>query len=171
MNEAFPYPPAHNGLRGSEESPPIPANIFDENLAAWPTRKVRVASIIDLLEVTHAPERIDEYAAAMQRGESFPPIAVFWAFGWWFVADGHKRLSAYQQLGEPEILVECWPLGVLLADLLRQSRKSWRRLCAALAALPMDRKPARRLLMHTLAHWVRLARSLCSFLTRRSHLG
>jgi hypothetical protein len=171
MNDSLRSSPAHHGLPGSEASPSVSADIFDVTRALWPTRQVRVTDIIDLLQVTHAADRIDDYAAAMQRGERFPPIAVFGGLGCWFVADGHKRLSAYRQLGQPEILVECWPLGALLADLLRQAGRSWRRVCAALAALPGDRRPVSRLLAHTVAHWTRLARSLVSIVARRPHGG
>jgi hypothetical protein len=167
MNGSLPSPPVENGLPGSEASPPVPTDIFDATRARWPTRRVRVADIIDLLQVTHASDRIGDYAAAMRRGERLPPIAVFGRFGFWFVADGHKRLSAYRQFGQPWVLVECWPLGALLADLLRQAGKSWRRICAALAALPEDRQPAGLLLAHTLAHWSRLGRSLVCLLLRR----
>lgn len=171
MNDPLRSLPVHPGLPTSEESTSVPADTFDATRVVWPTRRVRITDIIDLLQVTHAADRIDDYAAAMRRGERFPPIAVFGGLGCWFVTDGHKRLSAYRQLGRADILVECWPLGALFDDLLRQAGKSWRRVREALVALPVDRGPASRLLAHTFEHWNRLARSLLSFLMHRPNDG
>lgn len=171
MNPPVPPPSTNHPLPGAGASRSAPTELFDAAQARWPTRHVLVTDIIDLLQVTHARDRISDYTAAMRRGERFPPIAVFGVLGYWFLADGHKRLSAYRQLGPANILVECWPLSALLADLRRQAAKSWRRVLQALAALPTDRRPVTRLVAHTLEHWARLARSLLSFLARRRYGG
>jgi hypothetical protein len=140
-------------------------DVFDPSKAHGPTLRLFVAEIIDLLQVTHAEDRIAEYAAAMRHGYLFPPIGVFRLGRRWLLTDGHKRLAAYRQLDQPEILVECWSLEILFADLCRQSHKSHQRLLAALANLPSNPRPILELLGHTLAHWWRIVRSLAGLMT------
>lgn len=144
----------------AENQHPTPLQeIFDPLKAHGPTLRLSVDEIIDLLQVTHAEDRIAEYAA-MRQGFLFPPIGVFRLGRRWLLTDGHKRLAAYRRLDQPEILVECWSLDILYADLCRQSHKSHQRLLAALANIPSNPQPIFDLLAHTLAHWWRIVRSL-----------
>jgi hypothetical protein len=46
---------------------------FDGGLAGHPTRELPVAEVVDLLELTHAADRIREYRERMRAGDLFPP--------------------------------------------------------------------------------------------------
>jgi hypothetical protein len=139
------------------------ASCFDPARAEFPTRVLPLECVVDLLVVSHAPERIAEYRTAMQRGDRFPPIAVVRVGRRFLVADGHKRLSAWRGLtGEP-IVVQVWTLRRWLRDQWQQfthktgqhvrlARRSWRD--------PHARREARRLVLDTLGHWRRVVRSL-----------
>src|SRR5262245_49152445 len=89
---------------------------FDVARAAYPVRVLPPHRVVDLLPVSHAPERIAEYRLAMQRGERFPPIAVVRCGGRYLIADGHKRFSAYRQLTDADIAVEVWTWRRWLRD-------------------------------------------------------
>jgi len=142
---------------------------FDESRATSATRIVPVAAVVDLLHVTHAPERIATYRAAMQRGDCFPPIAVVCIAGRLFIADGHKRFSAYRSFGTADIVVEVWPLRRWLKDQRRQAvhktRQQWR-IIRRSAVDPQARAQAVRLFWDTLGHWKRIGASLARVGTR-----
>ena len=71
----------------------------------------------------------------MLAGERFPPIAVLPFAGRFWIADGHKRWSAYRTLGAREVWVELWTLRRWLRDQGRQVAGTGRRLGRALALL------------------------------------
>lgn len=133
---------------------------FDPSLAAGPTRVLSLQHVVDLLRVTHAPDRVAEYRAAMIRGQRFPPIAVVRLGGRFVVADGHKRLSAYASAGRHDIVVEVWTLRRLLRDQARQVMGNARKNGAILRRSVTDPRGAWRLLLTTLRHWRRVALSL-----------
>ncbi len=141
---------------------------FDPALATAPTRVLPVGAVVDLLQVTHAPDRVGEYRHAMQRGERFPPIAVVPVAGRFVVADGHKRLTAYKGLPVTDIVVEVWTIRRLLRDQWRQFRaktaQQWRVLSRS-AVDPDARREAVRLFRDTVRHWKRIGVSLASRLT------
>jgi len=152
-------PPA----RPTDDAERWPHPCFDAELATAPTRTLSIDAITDLLHVTHAPEQIAVYRRAMERGDRFPPIAVVRLAGRYFVANGHKRLSAYRARRVDDIVVEVWPLHRWVRDqweqLAHKSRQQWRLLWHS----PFDaqaRRQARRLFWDTLGHWQRIARSL-----------
>lgn len=136
------------------------AQPFDPALAAFRTRVLPVDRVVDLLDLSHAPDRIEAYREAMRRGDRFPPISVVLLAGHVIVADGHKRFAAYCELDRPDILVELWPWRRLLADQGRQVRDNARKNWRILTSLRGDPRQAGRLLQSTLAHWLRVARSL-----------
>src|SRR5262249_17879356 len=105
---------------------------FDPKLAKSPTRVLPLDQVIDLLSVTHAPERVEEYRQAMLRGDRFPPVSVVKLAGRYFVADGHKRLCAYKTLGGGELVVEVWSIPRWLGDQQRQLSNNLRRQVPAL---------------------------------------
>lgn len=147
-----------------------PARCFDPALATAPTRVVAVAAVVDLLQVTHAPDRVCEYRCAMQRGERFPPIAVVPVAGRFVVADGHKRLTAYKALPVTEIVVEVWTIRRLLHDQWRQFRAKTAQQWWVLSRSAVDRgarREAVRLFRDTMRHWKRIGVSLASRLTGR----
>ena len=126
------------------------------------TVRVPRERVVDLLEVSHVPERVEEYRAAMHRGDCFPPIAVFRAGSTFYVADGHKRFAACLAFDLTEIPVEVWSARRLLADQWRQFvRKSgqWREAWRALYD-PSLRPRAKRLIADTRGHWSRIVASL-----------
>jgi len=139
-----------------------PPECFDATLAAGPTRIVPVSGIVDLLSITHAPDRIEDYRVAMLRGSLFPPIAVVRLFGRLIVADGHKRLAACAALGASRIPVEVWGLRRFLRDQARQVAKNARKNGTILRTLLRDPREAARLLATTLRHWRRVAVCLAS---------
>jgi ATP-binding cassette, subfamily B, bacterial MsbA len=144
---------------------------FDAARAQFPTRVVGLAQVVDLLPVTHAPERIAEYQAAMLRGERFPPIAVVRVGRRFLVADGHKRLSAYRQIADEPIAVEVWSVARWLRDQREQLVRKTRQQASLLRRSHRDphaRQEARRLALDTLGHWRRIALSARAGLARGS---
>jgi hypothetical protein len=136
---------------------------FDPGLATVPTRLVPLRKVVDLLVVSNAPDRVAVYRAAMLAGDHFPPIAVLPLLGRFLVTDGHKRLAAYRELGQAEIVVEVWTVGRLLRDLWQQSRVQQRRVWSVLRRLPREnaaRREAAAMARQEAAHWRRIARSL-----------
>jgi hypothetical protein len=136
---------------------------FDARRAAWPTCVVGVSEIVDLLSVTHARERVEEYRQAMQRGDRFPPVSVVRLAGRLFLADGHKRYSAYRTRAATEILVEVWPLRRWLHDQWRQLLNKTAQQVTLVVRATYDRRArqaATRLFWDTVGHWQRAVRSL-----------
>lgn len=133
---------------------------FDPTCAEGRIRRVRVRDVVDLLVVTHAPERIDQYRAAMLRGERFPPVSVIRVAGRFILADGHKRFNAYRSFGRSDILVEVWTLRRFLRDQWGQAVANARKNGAILACCRSDPSRAQRLLLTTWLHWKRVAISL-----------
>ncbi len=136
------------------------SDCFDPAHAELPVRLVPVGRVIDPLAVPHAPERIAAYRAAMLAGARFPPIAVLPLAGRFWVADGHKRWSAYRALGAREVLVEVWTARRWLRDQSRQVAGTGRRLGRALALLAVRPRAGLALLAAAPRHWWRVARSL-----------
>jgi len=136
---------------------------FNPALAAFPTRRVRIDQVVDLLPVSHAPERIAAYRSAMERGELFPPISVVRVAGRLLIADGHKRFSAYRSLPVTEIVVEVWTMRRWLHDQGGQFVRKTRQQCSLLwrsAHDPGARAQATRLFWDTIGHWRRMALSV-----------
>ena len=137
-----------------------PSDPFDPGAAAGTVRRLPIGEVIDLLAVTHAPERVQEYREMMLRGDRFPPVSVVRVAGRFVVADGHKRLSAYATLGRPDIVVEVWTFGRLLRDQLRQAAANTRKNGVIVSRAISDPRGAGRLLLTTMRHWKRVAVSL-----------
>jgi hypothetical protein len=136
---------------------------FDPARAEYPTRVLPLDRVIDPLPVSHAPERIEQYRAAMARGECFPPIAVVRVGGRFLVADGHKRFSAYKGLARERIVVEVWTIRRWLRDQWSQLTRKTRQQVTLLRRSrtdPRARQDAVRLALDTLGHWRRVLRSL-----------
>jgi hypothetical protein len=136
--------------------------IFDAARAEFPTRVLPCSEVVDLIQLSHAPERVAIYRDRMQEGDRFPPISVIRVLGRYLVADGHKRFAAYRQLGEPEILVEVWSYGRWLRDQWRQAIGNGRKNLRILVACFTRPADAWRLLQTTLLHWRRVATSLAA---------
>lgn len=137
---------------------------FDPTRAELPVRRVPVARVVDPLSVPHAPDRVAAYRAAMLAGERFPPISVLPVAGRFWIADGHKRWSAYRALGAREVWVELWTLRRWLRDQGRQVAGTGRRLGRALALLVVRPREGLALLAAAPLHWWRVARSLAGHL-------
>jgi len=135
---------------------------FDAALARHETRTLPIASVTDLLPLTHAPERIEEYRCAMAAGQLFPPVSVLRLFGRFVLADGHKRLAACRPLAGDWLVVEVWPFSRFLLDQWEQARANGRKNGAILANSLTNRPEAVRLLRGTAGHWRRVATSLLS---------
>jgi hypothetical protein len=140
---------------------------FDESLAEGPVRRVHAGEVLDLLPLTHAPERIAAYADAMRRGARFPPVAVLPLGGRLLLADGHKRLAACRELGVEEIPVETWGFRRWLRDQTSQARRNAGKNRTIAVKAVTDPREAARLLGTTLAHWRRVAFSLASLVRVR----
>ena len=139
------------------------ADCFDAAGAEYPTRLVRVDQVVDLLAVSHAPERIAAYRQAMAEGARFPPIAVLRCGRRYVIADGHKRFSAYVQLSDAPLPVEVWTLRRWARDQWHQLRHKTGqqvRLLRGGAGDAANRRAAHRLFWDTVGHWQRIARSL-----------
>lgn len=139
-------------------------NVFEPSFAEHPLRTLRIDDVIDLLHVSHWPQRVDEYRNAMRAGERFPPVAVVYFAGRPFLADGHKRFQAYRGLGATEIAVQVWPLRRWLADQSDQLRRSLRRWANAAGGLldPARRPQSVDALSQIVDHWKRIWRSLAT---------
>lgn len=148
-----------------------PRDAFDLARVPGPIRFVRVAEVLDLLPLTHAPETVAAFGEAFRRGERFPPIAVLPLAGRLVLADGHKRFAAWRQAGGHEIAVEVWTPSRWLADQLRQVRDNARKNARILRLLADDRPEALRLLRATTGHWRRVATSLVQLATGRRPPG
>jgi ABC-type multidrug transport system fused ATPase/permease subunit len=158
---------------GAGATGPAPA-CFEPSGAQFPTRLVRAARVVDLFTTTHAPERIESYRQAMAAGERFPPVSVIRVGRRFVIADGHKRFTACRALGADQIPVELWPLRKLLADQLRQFRRTARRIATVIARAarhPEGRKEARRLYWDTVGHWQRIALSAAARARRVAAIG
>lgn len=142
---------------------------FDPARAEFPTRVLPCAHVVDLIALSHAPERIALYRHRMQQGDRFPPISVIRLFGRYLVADGHKRFAAYRQLGEPDILVEVWTPGRWLQDQWRQAVRNGRKNLRIVTTSVTSPVEAWRLLQTTLLHWRRVAMSLAARAAGRVH--
>jgi hypothetical protein len=140
---------------------------FDPALASYPTRVLPLHEVVDLLELTHAPDVVQRYRDRMAAGDLFPPVCVIRLLGRWLVADGHKRYVAWAGAGEKEIVVEVWPLRRWLVDQLRQAARASRRNGRIVARLFVDPNESYLLARATAAHWRRVALSLARRALRR----
>jgi subfamily B ATP-binding cassette protein MsbA len=128
---------------------------------------IPIDEVIDILHVTHAQDRIEEYRAALAGGAEFPPISVIRLAGRWFIADGHKRYCAYRLLNRSHITVEEWTKRRWLKDQLGQfGRKTRQQIVLPILAIGNAdaRKKAKRVYGDTWGHFKRMGASL---LTRR----
>jgi len=146
---------------------------FDPALARYPTRRVPAHRVIDLLRITHRPDCVSAYRDRMRRGEAFPPISVIRVGRLYLVADGHKRLQAWLGLapGVETLLVEHWPWRRWARDQWEQFRRKQADFAAALRGGPGSRKALIGLILSTLRHWWRVARSLAGFALVRNPVG
>jgi hypothetical protein len=136
------------------------AEVFDAARAEFDTRTLPVGDVVDLLPISHVPERVSAYRERMLAGDRFPPISVIRLFGRYVIADGHKRYTAFRGLDRQEIVVEVWPYRRWLADQRDQAIGNVRKNRRILAASLTDPGQAWRLLLTTLLHWRRVATSL-----------
>ena len=144
---------------------------FDPDLATAPTRRVLVKQVVDLLHVTHDPERIQSYCNAMRRGDRFPPISVLRLGRVYIVTDGHKRLAAAKALRMAEIDVEVWSVWRLARDLAGQSARHAAAAGRAFGGLfrgREGRRESRLFVAATVAHWRRTVVSLWQLVSGRS---
>ncbi len=138
-------------------------DVFDPTRCAGPTARVADGQVLDLLNVSHAPDQVAAYAAAMAGGDRFPPVAVIRLGRWFVVADGHRRLSACRRLGVDPVTVELWTLDRLACDLAGQARVYWSEAARLVIRLPRsaaDRRRVSAFVAATVAHWRRAFRSL-----------
>jgi hypothetical protein len=136
---------------------------FDLKLASSPTRCIPVRRVVDLLVVTHAPQRVAEYRDAMLSGDRFPPVSVLPLFGWFLLTDGHKRFTAYKSFEPVEITVQIWTIPQGVAHLGRQTLKEATqgfRIVTRLGRDPEAGTQLRKFLQSRVAHYRRLGRSL-----------
>jgi hypothetical protein len=164
-----------DGARTQPEPAENRAECFDGSLASASSSLLvlDIDEVVDLLHVSHAPERIAEYEAAMLAGTRFPPVSVVRLLGRFYLADGHKRFSAYRALGGERIPVELWTVRRWLGDQARQLGAKTRSQLSILLRSPFDagaRSRARRLFWDSLGHWRRIAVSLAT-LRRRGREG
>jgi hypothetical protein len=143
---------------------------FDATLARHETWTLPIASVTDLLPLTHAPERVEEYRRAMAVGLLFPPVSVLRLFGRFILADGHKRFAACRPIVGDRLVVEVWPFSRFLLDQWEQARANGRKNAAILTNVLTNRPEAVRLLRGTAGHWRRVATSLLT-LARGSFRG
>ena len=158
-------PSIDGGKAGSFE-----LDCFDPSLAEFETAVVPIDSVIDLLSSTHAPDKISEYREAMDNGAKFPPLSVVSIAARYFLADGHKRLSACKRRGMTHVTIEFWPIKRIVADLSRQTARSARRFAALIAGTSGDpgaRKRWRRFYWDTVLHWKRFFVTLPSLVKGR----
>lgn len=138
----------------------VPPTGFDPALAAHPTRRLPIADVVDLLDLTHAPDVVARYRERMAAGDLFPPVAVVRLGGRFLLADGHKRLAAFQVLGATEIVVEVWPLRRWLQDQARQAARNAGKNRRILVGLVRGQGEALDLARGTARHWKRVVLSL-----------
>jgi hypothetical protein len=132
---------------------------FDPNLSTKTTRILQVDEITDLLTVSHAPDTIQNYFTRMNNGATFPPVSVVKFRKKYYLADGHKRYSAFLKTGQETIVVEVWTFGQLLSDQWRQFADFNRGFAAAILSLfrgSRERREAGRFVKSTLSHWRRI---------------
>jgi len=136
---------------------------FDPKLGSSPTRVVPIGRVVDLLLVTHAPERVECYRHAMLSGDRFPPISVLPLFGWFLLTDGHKRFTAYKSLQISEMPVQVWTLRQSIGHLGKQTLREASQGCRIVARLGRDPKAGaelKKFLWSRVVHYQRLGRSL-----------
>jgi hypothetical protein len=136
--------------------------VFDAKRAEYRCIALPCRRVIDLLPLSHAPDRVAGYREQMREGAQFPPISVIRLLKWYVIADGHKRFSAFRQLGHDGIVVEVWPLRRWLLDQWRQVCGNARKNARIVATSFSDPAAAWRLLLTTLLHWRRVATSLAA---------
>jgi hypothetical protein len=119
-----------------------------------------VREVIDLIDITHAPDRVEEYRLRMEAGDLFPPVSVVVFGPWVLVADGHKRLSAYRSFERATIVVEVWPFSRWIGNQWQQVLDNARKNARIAKLLVSDPPAARLLIATTLGHWRRVASSL-----------
>lgn len=136
---------------------------FDPARATSLTRIVPLAQVVDLLQVTHAPDRVAEYRNAMKEGKQFPPIAVIPLAGRFIITDGHKRFAAYKTLQVGQIVVEIWTTRRCLRDLARQGLRQAHRGWCILSRTHLDagaRAETLKYLRSQVTHWKRIVASM-----------
>jgi len=60
------------------------------------------------LRIAMQGEAVDDYAAAMRDGATFPPITVYYDGAAYWLADGFHRLAAYRIIGTAEVLADVY---------------------------------------------------------------
>lgn len=145
---------------------------FDAASAHYPTRWVPAHRVVDLLRVTHRPDCVSAYRERMRRGDTFPPISVIRLGRIYLVADGHKRLQAYLGLvpNAEVLLVEHWPWYRWARDQWEQLLRKQAHFGAALRGGRGSGSALRGLILGTLQHWWRVARSLAGFTLPRQRV-
>lgn len=133
---------------------------FDPALARHATRELPLREVIDLIDITHAPDRVEAYRLRMEAGDLFPPVSVVVLGRWVLVADGHKRLSAYRAFGRQTVVVEVWPFSRWLGNQWQQAVDNARKNARITRLLVADPPAARVLVAATVGHWRRVAISL-----------
>jgi hypothetical protein len=146
----------------------LPPAGFDPALAAHPTRRLPLTDVVDLLDLTHAPDVVARYRERMAAGDLFPPVAVVRMAGRFLLADGHKRLAAYRGLGVSEIVVEVWPLRRWLQDQAGQAARNAGKNRRILVGLVRGEGEALDLARGTARHWKRVVLSLARRASRSS---
>lgn len=140
-----------------------PRDPFDTEGVRGPVRRVPVGWVVDLLHVSHAPDRVASYAADMRAGRRFPPISVVRLGRRFVIANGHKRFTACRSLGVDTIPVEIWGVARLAADLAGQTRRHLAQAGRALTGPfrgPEGRRETRQFVGATVGHWRRVVVSL-----------
>jgi hypothetical protein len=143
--------------------PPKLTDLFDSDQAVFPTRRVPISKVVDLLHVAYNHELIKQYHDAMQRGECFPPISVIHVGNIYLIADGHKRFKAYMQFPFDEITVEVWTLRRWMLDQWHQFTRRNSQIAISLVKSPVNADARMKIIAltkSTLAHWKRVAISL-----------
>ena len=142
---------------------------FDVRLASSPTRVIAVRRVIDLLSVTHVPDRVEQYRRAMSSGDRFPPICVLPLFGWFLLTDGHKRFTAYKSFQAADVPAEVWTLGQSIGHLGKQTLREAAEGCRIVGRLgrdPQAKGELRKFLRSRVVHYKRLGRSLWTKIRR-----
>ena len=137
---------------------------FDPDLSERPTRVIPVDKVVDLLRVPHAHDQIRLYRKAMKDGNRFPPISVLKLGDAYVITDGHKRFTAFSELGLDEIVVELWGIGTLTRDLLAQTWNQIRKGTIVFSRLHQGPKARRRACWYFISFFQHWKRILASFL-------